>query len=230
MPVQRKWWSGHELYGFGPQRSSLHDSFLPGIPYLDLAASADPENGQLSYWRSMYPKRMKRIQEKIEETCDMLDYENSPMYDEYPDKIYLRHVCREIYDQLAEEGMEETAEIPAELYDTSLRAASGPSGPGFKPDPRPPIPPGSGFGPRPPMPPGPGPGPRPPMPPGPGPGPRPPIPSGPGDPGFGPYPPPPRPPMPPPPRNSWLRDAIDVMTYQEMHRRRCRRRNCRNRF
>lgn len=33
-----------------------------------------------------------------------------------------------------------------------------------------------------------------------------------------------------PPRKNWLGDLIEVMLYQEMYRRRCRRRNCRRRY
>lgn len=33
-----------------------------------------------------------------------------------------------------------------------------------------------------------------------------------------------------PPRKNWLGDMIEVLLYQEMYRRRCRRRNCRRRY
>ena len=33
-----------------------------------------------------------------------------------------------------------------------------------------------------------------------------------------------------PPRKNWLGDMIEVLLYQEMFRRRCRRRNCRRRY
>ena len=33
-----------------------------------------------------------------------------------------------------------------------------------------------------------------------------------------------------PPRKNWLGDIIEVLLYQEMYRRRCRRRSCRRRY
>lgn len=46
--------------------------------------------------KSYYPMTSRMIQEKVEEECDRLDYEGSRMYDEYPDKFMLHHVCRKI--------------------------------------------------------------------------------------------------------------------------------------
>lgn len=208
MPYQRKWWSGHELYGIRPQEYRYRENIYQEYPYIDLASGSDEEM-QFSYWKSLYPERMKRIQEKVEETCETLEYDDSPMYDEYPDKIYLRRLCSEIYEQLADEGLEEAEELPGELFDTSLSGADEEENQEVAFRFRPPNPPGPG--PRPPHPPGPGP--RPPHPPGPGP-----------------RPPRPRPPRPQPPKNSWLRDAIEVLLYQEMHKRRCERGGCRRRF
>ena len=35
--------------------------------------------------KSHYPETAKRIQEKVEEECQLLDYEGSWLYDEYPE-------------------------------------------------------------------------------------------------------------------------------------------------
>lgn len=62
---------------------------------------------------------------------------------------------------------------------------------------------------------------------------RPGRPGGPGGPGSGRPPRPPRPPRPThPPRDndSWLKDIIPVLLFQELFKRRCRGRNCRRRF
>ena len=46
--------------------------------------------------KSYYPGTVRRIQEQIEEECDLLDYEGSRLYDEYPDKYMFYHLCRKI--------------------------------------------------------------------------------------------------------------------------------------
>ncbi len=58
--------------------------------------------------KSYYP-RIQQIQEKVEEECELLDYEGSRLYDEYPDKYMIYHLCRRY-----ERGME--AEISSRRY------------------------------------------------------------------------------------------------------------------
>ena len=41
--------------------------------------------------RSYYPDTARRIQEKAEAQCQLLDYEGSRLYDEYPDRFMLYH-------------------------------------------------------------------------------------------------------------------------------------------
>ena len=57
----------------------------------------------LDYMKSLYPAAAKRLIPYIEEECDRLEYEGSMMYDEYPDQLQLRLMCRRIYDQVAQE-------------------------------------------------------------------------------------------------------------------------------
>ncbi len=42
--------------------------------------------------RSYYPDTARRIQEKAEAQCQLLDYEGSRLYDEYPDSSALSHL------------------------------------------------------------------------------------------------------------------------------------------
>ena len=53
--------------------------------------------------KEMYPKRMKKLLAYVEEECDKMEYEGSVMYDEYPDQLQLRLMCRRIYDQAADD-------------------------------------------------------------------------------------------------------------------------------
>ena len=44
----------------------------------------------------MQEEEFELIQEQVEEECDLLDYEGSRLYDEYPDKYMFYHLCRRI--------------------------------------------------------------------------------------------------------------------------------------
>ncbi|HJB83481.1 MAG TPA: hypothetical protein H9711_10050 [Candidatus Mediterraneibacter intestinavium] len=51
------------------------------------------ERMDFEYMKSLYPDIPKRILPYIEEECDRMEYENSMVYDEYPDKLQLGLMC-----------------------------------------------------------------------------------------------------------------------------------------
>lgn len=55
---------------------------------------------EFNLMKSYYPQTVQRIQEKVEEECDLLDYEGSRLYDEYPDKYMLYHLSCKIKEDL----------------------------------------------------------------------------------------------------------------------------------
>ncbi len=55
--------------------------------------------------KTYYPETALKIQEKVEEVCDHMDYPGSPIYDEYPDRATLDLVCRRIADEVETGGM-----------------------------------------------------------------------------------------------------------------------------
>ena len=62
---------------------------------------------EISLMKSYYPDIARKIQEKVEEECDLLDYEGSRMYDEYPDRYMLYHLGKKIMDDVSgQAGME----------------------------------------------------------------------------------------------------------------------------
>ena len=65
--------------------------------------------------KSYYPEAAGRIQEKVEEECQLLDYEGSRLYDEYPDKFMLHQLCRQIRAQV--EGETAAQGVPNSLLD-----------------------------------------------------------------------------------------------------------------
>ena len=63
---------------------------------------------EISLMKSYYPDIARKIQEKVEEECDLLDYEGSRMYDEHPDRYMLYHLGRKITDEVKKESDLET--------------------------------------------------------------------------------------------------------------------------
>ena len=65
--------------------------------------SGNELRSELDYLRGLYPVSAKKSQILAEEACDFLEYPESPMYDEYPDRLQLRLMCRRIYDKAEKE-------------------------------------------------------------------------------------------------------------------------------
>ncbi|WP_147335896.1 hypothetical protein, partial [Hungatella hathewayi] len=65
----------------------------------------------LEYLQGMYPGHMKRIQEYVMAACDRLDYKNSPLYDEFPDRLMVNQVCDSVCRQILEDGVINGAEL-----------------------------------------------------------------------------------------------------------------------
>lgn len=63
------------------------------------------------YMRSMYPDMAKRIMPYVEEECDRCEHPCSMMYDEYPDKLQLRLMCRRICDNVYENEKEFSMQV-----------------------------------------------------------------------------------------------------------------------
>lgn len=58
------------------------------------------ERMDLEYMKSLYPALAKRLLPYIEEECDRMEYGNSVIYDEYPDRLQLRMMCGRIYENV----------------------------------------------------------------------------------------------------------------------------------
>lgn len=50
----------------------------------------------LEYLKSLYPGIAKKILPYVEEECDRMEYKGCMLYDEYPDRLQLRLMCRRI--------------------------------------------------------------------------------------------------------------------------------------
>lgn len=83
-------------------------------PYPDLYMSEMETERDLQYLQQMYPADAKRMQKKVEEECDKLEYEGSMMYDEYPDRVSMLLICDRIEKALAREDAERRAKEEAD--------------------------------------------------------------------------------------------------------------------
>ena len=54
------------------------------------------------YMKSTYPEMVKRMMPYVEEECDRMEYIGSMMFDEYPDQIQVRMMCRRIMEKVIE--------------------------------------------------------------------------------------------------------------------------------
>ena len=65
--------------------------------------------------KSYYPETARRIQEKVEEECDLQDYEGSRLYDECPDRFMLYHICSQVKEELSSDTSAQ--EMPGSFLD-----------------------------------------------------------------------------------------------------------------
>ena len=63
------------------------------------------ERRDIEYLRSMYPDIPKRLLPYVEEECDRMEYANSMMYDQYPDKLQLKLMCGRICENADRHGI-----------------------------------------------------------------------------------------------------------------------------
>lgn len=61
------------------------------------------EQRDLEYWMQLYPAQTRRIQREVEHQCDLLDYDGSVIYDDYPDRIALSRICEAVYQALMQQ-------------------------------------------------------------------------------------------------------------------------------
>lgn len=80
--------------------------FYMAYPFLMPTPEEREQEKDLRTMQSFYSQTASRIQEKVERECDMMEYDGSLMFDEYPDKFMMEHLCRKIEKQLEQENQE----------------------------------------------------------------------------------------------------------------------------
>ena len=79
------------------------DAKMPYYMAYPIPFSYDDERTErmdVEYMKSMYPDTAKKILPYVEEECDRMEYENSMVYDQCPDKLQLRLMSRRVYDNV----------------------------------------------------------------------------------------------------------------------------------
>ncbi len=61
------------------------------------------ERRDYEYMKSLYPNTARKLIPFVEEECDRCECPCSMMYDEYPDRLQLRMMCRRICDKVRKE-------------------------------------------------------------------------------------------------------------------------------
>jgi hypothetical protein len=59
----------------------------------------------LEYLQQMYPKEVKRYQQRVVEMLDRMDYDGSMIYDEYPDRFGVERMASSMLDVIKREEM-----------------------------------------------------------------------------------------------------------------------------
>ena len=186
-------------------------------PYPDLYMSEMETERDLQYLQQMYPADAKRMQKKVEEACDKLEYEGSMMYDEYPDRVSMMLICDRIANEMAREDAERQAREEAERG-TQMRVDTR-GGSSMQPDRRDEMRTGAGMDQRTET----GSGMRNDM----GSVMRPDMNNGEEMNAMNMRRPGPGMPPPPPSMDRGRRNLLEVLLFNEMHKRRCKRRQCR---
>ena len=77
--------------------------FYMAYPFLLPLDQEQAQEKDLQVMRSFYSRRAAKIQEKVDRECDRMEYDGSMMFDEYPDKFMMEHLCRKIEQEVLKE-------------------------------------------------------------------------------------------------------------------------------
>lgn len=83
-----------------------------GIMLPDCDDGTDEMMRDIEYMKEMYPEELRKVSMAVEEECDKLEYEGSPMLVQYPDREEMRRVARRVYDDLSESGQISEEYVP----------------------------------------------------------------------------------------------------------------------
>lgn len=77
------------------------------------------QDQEFELMKSYYPSAARRVQAQVEQECDLMDYEGSRIYDQYPDKLMLYHMCQKIREKVS--GMREMEPLSGDFLDDLIQ-------------------------------------------------------------------------------------------------------------
>ena len=96
--------------------------FYMAYPFLLPLDQEQAQEKDLQVMRSFYSRRAAKIQEKVDRECDRMEYDGSMMFDEYPDKFMMEHICRKIEQEVLKE---EEGNTPAIIIEETPTEENG---------------------------------------------------------------------------------------------------------
>ncbi len=93
----------YDKHKFFPFYTSIGDQVL--------LSGESMQEREFALMKSYFPETARKIQEKVEEECELLDYEGSRIYDEYPDRLMMRVLGDGIFHRMQKEAA--AREIPS---------------------------------------------------------------------------------------------------------------------
>ncbi len=99
------------------QESFLKPPFYMTYPMQNLYQAEMEYEKDMERMKELYPQEVKKILVCINDQCDELEYEGSPMYDEYPDRLMLERLADKIYELWKASEEQENAQAPQEPMD-----------------------------------------------------------------------------------------------------------------
>ena len=99
--------------------------FYMAYPFLLPLDQEQAQEKDLQVMRSFYSRRAAKIQEKVDRECDRMEYDGSMMFDEYPDKFMMEHLCRKIEQEVLKE---EEGNTPVLIIEETCQGGQGSCG------------------------------------------------------------------------------------------------------
>ena len=99
--------------------------FYMAYPFLLPLDQEQAQEKDLQVMKSFYSRRAARIQEKADRECDQMEYDGSMMFDEYPDKFMMEHLCRKIEQEVLKE---EEGNTPVLIIEETCQGGKGSCG------------------------------------------------------------------------------------------------------
>lgn len=91
-----------EFFMYYEKPAPFHVSYpIPGI-----FEKENEYDRELKLMQSYYPKTAMVLQEEINKECDMLEYEGSMMFDEYPDKFMIEHIANKVSQRVQDKEVQ----------------------------------------------------------------------------------------------------------------------------